>query len=177
MSVYIIKSNAIANDAATPPVLNDPIVDSGIVHQSEGYVQTGSATDAVGSLYKMCKVPSNARVSEIKFQCDALGGSGAVNVGVYYPEYIPQGAGLLPSLASTAISAAFFASALSVVSATAETGITNQSGTNTIAKQELPLWSAVGLASDPGIELDICVAVSTVIAAQGYVGLKVSYVR
>ena len=177
MSVYTVKSNAIANDAATPPVLNDPIVDKGIVHQSEGYVQTASATDGAGSLYKMCKVPSNARVSEVKFQSDALGGSGAVNVGVYYPEYIPLGAGLVSSLAGTAIAATLFASALSVASAVAETNITNQSGNNTIAKQELPLWAAAGLSADPDIELDICVAVSTVIASQGYVGLKASYVR
>lgn len=177
MAIFTVKSNAIANAAATPPVLNDPIVDQGVVHQSEGYVQTHGATDSATSLYKMCKVPSNARVSSIDFQCDALGGSGAVNVGVYYPEYIPLGAGLAASLAGTAISAAFFASALSVASAVGLTNITNQSGTNTIALQEDPLWLAVGLASDPGIDLDICVAVSTVIASQGYIGVKASYVR
>jgi hypothetical protein len=52
------------------------------------------------------------------------------------------------------------------------TDITNQSLANGIATQELPLWQAAGLASDPNIELDIVVYVAVANQIQGYIGLK-----
>jgi len=177
MSSFNLKSTVISNRDAVPKILTDAYVDGGEILESEGYVQSGSSTDAVGSTYRLCQVPSNARVSSLSFQCDSLGASSAVNVGVYWPTFIPVGAGLSAANASAAISAAFFASALSTASATGPTDIVNQSGSNTIAKQELPLWQAIGLSADPMIDLDIVVTVSTILAAQGYVSLKAKYAK
>ena len=175
MAVVNLKSTIISNRDATPKVLTDSYVSGGPLHESEGYVQSASATDSSGSIYRLCQVPSNARVSSIVLQSDALGGSCAAGVGVYYPTFIPVGAGLSASNASAVISATFFASAQSLATAVSPTEVINQSGSNTIAKQELPLWSAIGLSADPGISLDICVTLSAATASQGYVGLKVRY--
>ncbi|MEO8837541.1 MAG: hypothetical protein ABI351_02385 [Herbaspirillum sp.] len=176
MSTFNILSTVIANRDATPKVLTDAYVAGGNVCNAEGYVQTGAA-DGAGSIYRMFSIPSNARVETIKLAADALATGCTLDVGVYYPTYIPVGAGLSASLASTVINTQFFASAVAASNATATTDITNQSTNNTIVKQELPLWSAIGLTSDPGIDLDVCVTVHAAVAAQGYIGLKGSYVK
>jgi hypothetical protein len=177
MAVAILKSTIIANRDSVPKILTDPYVSGGELRVSEGYVQTATATDSAGSIYRLCQIPSNARVEAVVLQCDALTG-GAANVGVYYPTFIPTGAPQLAGIVSNqAINTSFFASAQSVGTALGPVNVVNQSGQNTIAKQELPLWQAIGLAADPGISLDICVTLSTAITAQGYIGLKTTYVE
>jgi|SRR6185312_15739576 len=175
MSVFNEKSTQISNADATPLVRSDGFLAGGELSSAIGSCTTGSSADAVGSTYRLCRIPSKARVHAIAFQNTALAGSAAVNVGVYWPTVVPAGSGLTPSNAGSAISASLFASALSVVAAAAPTDITNQSGNNTIAKQEQPLWQAAGLSSDPGIDLDIVAAVSTVFAATGTLGARVEY--
>lgn len=177
MSTYNIKSTMITNRDASPPVLTDAYVANGEVCEAEGYVQTYGAADAAGSFYRLVSVPSNARVSSLEFQADALGTGAALDVGVYYPTYIPVGAGLSAASAGAVINTQLFASALGCSAATAATNIINSSTNNTIAKQEKPLWDAAGLASDPGIDLDIVVRVQTAIVLQGYIGLKARYVK
>jgi hypothetical protein len=177
MTTYNIKSTVISNRDATPKVFTDALVDGGRLCATEGYVQTFGSADGAGSIYRMCPVPSGARVEGVKLQAQAMGSGAAINVGVYYPTYIPIGAGLSSSNASAVINTTLFVSALGMSAATAITDVTNSSGNNTIQNQELPLWSACGLASDPMMDLDICVEVSTAIAAQAYIGLKVSYVK
>lgn len=176
MAVFNLKSTAISNRDATPKVLTDALVSNGEVLSAEGYVQSGSAADSVGSTYKLVHIPSNARVRALFLRNDAFGGSAAINLGVYYPSFIPGGGNLNPALAGTVISANLFASAYSVVAAGAAEVI-NQSGSITIAKMEMPLWQMAGLAADPMIDLDIVAAVSTVFAASGYIGLEATYVK
>lgn len=180
MAVFTLKSTLITNRDATPKVFTDNLVSGGEFKESEGYVQTGSAADSAGSTYRLCTVPSRARVSSVLLQNGAGGGAAAINIGVYWPSYIPFpiapfGDHPTPADAGTVISANLFASALSVVGAGGPTDVVNQSGNNTIAKQEMSLWQAAGLAADPGLDLDIVVAVSTALAAQIFIGLKVRY--
>jgi hypothetical protein len=112
----------------------------------------------------------------VKYQCAALGASCTINVGVYYPTFIPIGAGLVASNASAVINATFFASAINSASAVAITDVTNQAGNNTIDLQEQPLWQALGLSADPGIPLDIVATVQVATASSGKIGVKVAYV-
>lgn len=177
MAVFTEKSTMIANRDATPKVLTDAFVANGELLEAEGFITTGSAADSAGSKYLMNSVPSNSRVTSVIMQSDAMGGSAAVNVGVYYPSFIPKGAGLDAIVPNSVINASFFASAQSVVTALGPTEVINQSGNNTIAKQEMPLWQALGLAFDPNIELDIVITVSTVLAASGNMALKTRYCK
>lgn len=176
MSTFNIKSTLITNRDASPPVLTDAQVAGASVKSAEGYVQTNGAADGAGSIYRMVQVPSNARIEAVKLAADALGSGCTLSVGVFWPTYIPAGSGLSTANQSAVINTQLFAAALGCSAATAITDITNQSTNNTIVKQELPLWSAAGLTSDPGIDLDICVYVSAAVATQGYIGLKVAYV-
>lgn len=177
MATFNIKSTVITNRDATPKVLTDDIVSGGEVRESEGFIQTAGSADGAGSFYRIAQVPSNARVTNIMFQADALGSGAALDVGVYWPTFIPVGAGLLASNQSLVINTQLFASALGASAATTPLEIINQSTNNTIAKQEQCIWQAAGLTADPGIDLDIVVRVQTAIAAQGYIGLKVKYVE
>ena len=177
MTTYNILSTMISNRDAVPKVLTDSYVAGGHVLASEGYVQTHGAADAAGTTYRMFSIPSNARVEGMKFSNDVLATGCTVDVGVWWPTYIPVGAGLLSSIASTVIHTTLFASVLNCSAAAADTNILNQSLANGIATQELPLWAAAGLASDPMIELDIVVYVAAAVAQQGYIGLKASYAK
>ncbi len=177
MTTYNILSTAISNRDATPKVLTDAFVAGGQVSASEGYVQTHGAADAAGTTYRMVSIPSSARIEGVKFSNDALATSCTVDVGVWWPTYIPIGSGLSASIASTVIHTTLFASVLNCSASAADTNILNQSLANGIATQELPLWSAAGLASDPNMDLDIVVYVAVAVAQQGYIGLKVSYAK
>lgn len=173
MAVVNLKSTIITNRDATPKVLTDPQTSGGVMRESQGYITTNNG-DSAGSTYRLNQVPSNARVSSVIMTNEALGAGCTLNVGVYYPTFIPLGAGLTSALASTAISATFFASGTSAAAAGGPTDIVN-SATNTIDKQELPLWQAVGLTADPGIDLDIVAAVAVATAAAGRLSLKTRY--
>lgn len=175
MTTYNVKSTVITNRDATPKVLTDSYVAGGDLKQCEGYVQTSTAADGIDSVYRMCTMPSNSRVSSVDITTDSLGTNCKLDVGVYWPSFIPVGAGLSASVAATVIHTTLFASALAASAANVQTQIINNSGVNGIASQELPLWQAAGLASDPNCMLDICVHVAGSNQIQGYIGLKTTY--
>lgn len=177
MATFNIKSTVLTNRDATPKVLTDALVAGGEISECEGYAATGGAADGSGTFYRLCQVPSNARMSGLILQASAFGSGAAIDVGVYWPTNIPVGAGLSAANASAVINTQLFASALGMSAATAVTDIINSSGNNTIAKQEQCLWQAAGLSSDPGIMLDIVAGVQTALAASGFIGLKARYVK
>lgn len=176
MAVVNLKSTMITNRDAVPAVLTDAYVANGEMLEAEGYVAPANG-DSIASIYRMCSVPSNARVTSVLMQCSALGAGATFDIGVYWPTFIPVGAGLSAANQGLAILQAFFASAIDVSAALAQLEYINESGTNTIAKQEMPLWQAIGLASDPGIDLDICATVTAAMAAAGFASVKVRYVK
>lgn len=176
MAIYNILSTALTNRDATPKVLSDALLSGGAVKGSYGWVTTKGAADGAGSTYRMCQVPSNCRVRSVDIQTDPLGTGAQVAVGVFYPTFIPVGSGLSASLASTWINTTFFASAFACSNAVSSSNVINSGGSNTIDKQEMPLWEALGLAADPMIDLDIVVEVAAAVAAQGKVGLNVGYI-
>lgn len=178
MAVVTVKSTAISNRDASPTVPTGASIAGGNLRSAEGQVLV-PASASIASYFPMCSVPSNSRIEAVKLQCAALGTSCASNVGVYVPTLTNPALLALSSayVGGAAISAAFFASAQATASATASTDVTNQSGTNTIALQEQELWQAIGLASDPGCNLDIGVALSAAAVAGGLLGLKVAYVQ
>jgi len=175
MSTFNEKSTQISNADATPPVRSDGFLAGGKLSSAIGSCATGGSADGSGSTYRLCRVPSSARITRVEYQSDAMGGSAAVDIGVYWPTTIPAGAGLSPANDAAVISQALFGSALSVVSAVKPTECTNESGNYTIAKQEQPLWQAAGLTADPGIDLDVVATSTADFAASGSLGIKVYY--
>lgn len=174
MAVVNLKSTLITNRDATPKVLTDPYVSGAELRESEGYVAVGSA-DSIASVYRLCKVPSNARVTTLLLQNTAVT-SAAANIGVYWPTVIPTGS-FITGTNAAAISATLFGSAVSIASAsTVPVNQINQAVVS-IANQELPLWQLAGLSADPGIDLDICMALTAAATAAGFVSLKAHYME
>lgn len=175
MSTFL-KSTLLTNRDATPKVLTDGYLSGGLYEEAQGSVKTG-ATDTANSYYRLVSVPSNARVSSIFWQSDALGSGCVVDVGVFYPTTVPTGGGnfLAASLGGTIVGTSFFATGLTAPAANALTEITNQSTNYSIPLQETPLWNVLGLTADPEIDFDIGFVTRVATAAAGYIGLKVRY--
>lgn len=174
MSVF--KSTILVNRDATPKVLTDAFISGGIMEESQGSVKSGAA-DAAGTTYRLIQVPSNARVSTLQWQSEALGSGCILDVGVWYPTTVPVGGANFLTSASNGliISSSIFATGLTAPAANALTEITNQSTNYLIPLQETPLWNVLGLASDPEVDFDIGFVARIATAAAGYVGLKCRY--
>jgi hypothetical protein len=164
-----LKSTAITNREATPPVFNNQGAgEPGLLKFVDGYYASIPASLSVTSIVRMCQVPSNAVVKKIVFDSDAQT-AGKFDIGVYRTN---RDGGAV-------VDADFFASAVDCASAVAASDVTNESTTNTWAKRQQPLWQAVGLSSDPNCDLDIALTVVTtaVTTGTGAVNLQVQYVE
>lgn len=149
MAIVNRSSGFITNADATPPTKTDSII-RGIERATIGVI-TPAADDTAGSVGRLLRVSSNVRVSAVSLTCAAFTTAGAADVGVYRT----------PGDGGAVVDADFFASAQVLTAALADASILNESTVNTLANQLLPLWQAVGLASDPGGELDIAYTITT----------------
>lgn len=174
MTTYVVKSTVISNRDATPKVLQDAYISGADIRETWGYVQTNGAADGAGSLYLLCTLPSNARVTSLLYSTNGLGSGCKLDIGVWYPTFIPVGAGLSASLANTAINSTIFASAYTASQAYDSQELVVAAAIP-INSQEKQLWQVAGLTSDPMIDLDIVAFVHVAVASQGYVGLRARY--
>lgn len=176
MAVDHVKSTPVTNLDATPIVPNTVGEGAqGFLRNIEGNA-VAVASSSVDATYQLVRVPSNAKVKELRFE-SAAQGAGKFDIGVYYATdgQVGQPTALL---AAAAISQALFASAIDCASAVAITNVTNESGTYTIEKRNQPLWQAAGLSSDPGGAFDIVATVVTtaVTTGTGRFGVSVNFV-
>ena len=162
-----LKGTAITNREATPPVINNPGIGSGAVEYcSSGHYASVPASLSATSIIRLVEVPSNAVVTGLHFQSAAQAG-GTLDIGLYRTN----------KDGGAAVDSDFFATAVAVTNAVAQTDVLNESGTNTIAKQSQPIWQAAGLTVDPKCMLDIAVTVAAdITTGTGAIGLKVRYV-
>jgi hypothetical protein len=180
MSAFTIKSVAIRDREASPPVLNNPEATQGylkVAMQVENTSNEGSDIGDAGSTIRLVNVPSNARIDKVEYSRADLGTS-SLDIAVWYPAYLPQGAE--NSVAQTSeealISSSAFLGAISADTASAWTDGMGANVTPAINVRPQPLWEMLGLANDPGIDLVMGFTVRTANATNGYVGLRVQYV-
>jgi hypothetical protein len=164
MAVANTKSTAITNADATPPVLTNSRIHGGVVRSSVGTVETAAADDAA-SVYRLVRVPSNARIVSLKVGTDAITGANASDIGVY--KTARDGGAV--------VDADFFATDVDISSATAMTEYLFEATATDIVDIEQPLWEKLGLSADPQIDYDIAVTVNDVTAA-GTISGEVLYV-
>lgn len=166
MAEVHLKSGAITNATATPKVLNNANVDGGLLRAAVGTLET-TASDDVSSTYRFVRVPSCARIHRVIFAADATGATGQVDIGVYQTA---ENGGAV-------VDADHFASALDPGGgAIASTDVTHESGVNNIDDAAKPLWSALGLTSDPCRDYDIAATVVEDMADAATLTLKVEFV-
>ena len=175
MAVDHVKATPLTNSDASPAVVNTA-GEGGpapLKCTSSGTV-TAVLNSSQDATYQFCRVPSNARVKAIFFDSGAQA-AGTMDIGVYYATdgVIGKPTALL---AAAAIDQDFFASAVALTGAFASANIVGESGVNTPAKQNLPLWEALGLTSDPGGNFDIVGTIATAITTgTGLMNMLVLY--
>lgn len=163
MAVVNTKSPGITNRDATPPVLNNSIIDRAQVRFSKDRAPLANG-DSIASILRILSVPSNARMDSLAISNDAIT-TCAGDVGVY--RNTRDGGAV--------VSVAYFGSAVSLAAVQTNVDITNESGTNTIAKQVQPLWQALGFTADPQTTFDIAVTLTAAAASAGDVALSARY--
>lgn len=148
MAVEHLKSAVITNaDAGT--LSNGRIADA-MLKEAIGTDQA-SASASIGSTYRLCRIPSNARISEVILSCDAFDTTGAADVGIYQTA----------ANGGAVVDADFFASAVVLTTALPNTAVTHESGVFGIEDVEKPLWEALGLSADPHRDYDVALTLTT----------------
>jgi hypothetical protein len=161
MAVDHVKSTGITNLDASPPTANTAGEGaSGLLREISGFA-TGVAASSINATYQFVRIPSPAKVKSIIFASEAQA-AGAMDIGLYKAT---DGTGGNPTslLAANAIDQDFFATAVALTAASAETEVVNESGTYTYDKRNMPIWQAVGLTTDPGGYFDIVGTITTAI--------------
>jgi hypothetical protein len=151
MAVTNRNSSAIANLVANPRVINPPSLAGGNERVFWGVVAS-AADDSATSVFRFCRVPSNAALYSLLYSGADASSAGAIDVGLY--DTADNGGAV--------VDADFFVSAFALTAGPdSNTELINESGTYTFAKQVQPLWQALGLSSDPCKDYDLCATIST----------------
>jgi len=162
------NSTAIADMVAVPRVPVGPTKGApGQLVEAVGYV-ANAADDSANSIHRFCRVPSNARVSQVLLTTGDASSAGACDIGVY--QTVDNGGAVVDS--------DLFASAFDLTGgAFANTDVTYESGEYTVAESVKPLWEVLGLSADPKREYDVAAKITTTYngASVGQV-VKVRYV-
>lgn len=151
MAVENLKSTPITNMDASPAVLNNGNVAGAGLREVVGTKQA-SASASIASTYRLVRIPSNARVSQLLLSSDAFDTTGAADVGLYD---INGGA---------VVDADFFASAVVLTTALRNSDITFESGVFGVEDAEKMVWEGLGLSADPQKSYDVAL---TLTAANG----------
>lgn len=163
MAVVNVKSGLITNRDASPRTLNSAALESGRVRSKCGTVEVTNG-DSIGSTFRLCSVPSNARVRSIRLYCDAIT-SAAADVGLYQTT----------ENSSAVVDADAYGSAVSIASANA-TGIEVAFEARNIDKIANRVWQDAGLSADPTREYDIVATLTAAATATGTLSFDVEYV-
>lgn len=171
MAVVTTKSTAVTNGDAAQQTSNPQRIQGGRLREDIGVLEAVSG-DSIGSVYRMVRVKSGVRISQILLSCDAIT-TCAGDVGIYD----------IPSVNSGAvIDADFFGSAVSLASALVNSDVTHEADAADagagfgLADIEKPLWQALGLSADPNKLYDIAITLTAAAGSAGTVGLKARYV-
>lgn len=171
MAVVTTKSAAVTNSDALPQTLSPQRIDGGRLRERLGFVEA-TATDSIGSVYRLTRINSNDRVSRVLLSCDAIT-TAVGDIGIYDISSVNAGA---------VVDADFFASAQALTAALVNLDVTHEADAADagigfgLADVEKPLWQALGLAADPGKQYDVAVTLTAAATGAGTVALKLQYI-
>lgn len=163
MAVANTKSTAITALDNSPPAQADAAYHGGVLKEAIGYCEVAAADDDT-SVYRFCRLPSNARVSSIEIMNDAITGATDYNLGLY--DTADEG--------GADVDQNLFRDAIDI---SAGNGTFTEID-NLLAEEnrEKTLWEALGLSADPHKHYDVCLTGVTVGSGAGTIALRVRYV-
>lgn len=166
MGVVAVKSTVVTNADATPATLNKLGLSGGAIKRSVGTVETTNGDD-IGSTYRICRVHSSWYIDQVKLYSDDIGTTTIADFGLYRTA----------ADGGAVVDADFFGSAVSLKDgAVAGTEIQHESAVYGVEDIEKPIWSALGLTSDPGVWYDVTATLTAAADAAGTISLRVTYV-
>jgi hypothetical protein len=161
-------TNNVTNLDATPPVALDKRLFNGILKEQVGTVEIAAADDA-NSVYRVGRVHSSWRISNIIRYNDAITSGTDYDVGLYDIAATSSGA---------VININCFADAVSLASASV-TGTNDlyEAGSDVgVEDIEQKVWEMAGLTEDPGKWMDLCYTGVTPGSGAGTLSVKIQYV-
>lgn len=164
MAVANTKSTMITNADATPPVPTGSHICDGIVYEQVGYVEVAAADDD-NSVYRFCRIPSNARISQLLIKNDAITGGTDYNVGFY--DTAANGGAVITGGESAYADAIDLSSGRAVYTDLGQ--VIEENG-------EKRAWELTSLTADPKKDFDVCLKGITVGTGAGTVAVLVRYV-
>jgi len=172
MAEVHINSDQITDLENTPVTKVNVNVAGGVLREATGHLTTNS-DDSIGSTYRLCRVPSHARVSQVIGMHDVGSATaGAGDIGLY--DTAENG--------DAVVDADFFASAWDF-NAAGDTGfvdLTHEAAAGAsylVNESDQRIWEILGLDEDPGKDYDVAITLTEAVAtAACVVGVKVRYV-
>lgn len=169
MAVVNVLSNAITNAQASPRVPNNPYIGGARLQESCGLCAAASGDD-IASTYRIGRIRSNARPSQILLSCTAIT-TCAGDVGLYQTA----------ANGGAVVDADFFASAVSLATALSGLDVTSERGgsgtfSGDITTAEKPIWQVLGLTADPNIEYEVVVTLTAAAGSAGAIFGKIRFV-
>jgi hypothetical protein len=163
MAVVDVKSPLITNRDANPRVSNAATFQGGRV-RSACAVVTVTNSDSIASIFRLCTVPSNARIRSVRLYCGAIT-SAAADIGLYQTT----------ANGGAVVAVGAYATAQTIATANA-LGIECAFEARTIDKAAQRVWQDAGLAADTTREYDICATLTAAATATGFLVVDVEYV-
>lgn len=190
MAVVTTKSVSITN------LDSSPIIENTIGEGAPGMLRTindavtAVVGDSIASIYRMVRVPTNAKIKQVLVNYFTASTAGATDIDVFFSDSLTDGTPQsLNALANPVVLITAGADNKLFGAAQVLTGILNQSdktfaGTFTAAHQNLPLWQvlvnlgATQFSADPGGFFDIGFKLTTALTVTaGVASMEVRYVE
>jgi len=190
MAVVTTKSASIINADASPVVANT------IGEGAEGTLRaandsvTAVVGDSAGSIYKLVRIPTNAKVKRVLLTYLTASTAGATDISVAFSDSLTDGTqAQFSSLANPVVQITGPVDNKLFGSATALTAVLKNSditfaNTFTTVHQNLPLWQvlvnlgATQFTTDPGGFFDIVAKITTALTVTaGLMGLEADFVE
>lgn len=167
MAVANTKASNVTNADATPPAKNAAFISGGVLREIVGTVEVLAADDN-GSVFRLARVHSSWRISEIDVLNDAITSGATYDIGLY--QTAENG--------GAAVDADCYATDVSFTTARAATGAVELGfEAKDVANIEKRVWEDAGLSADPGRYYDLCLTGDAVGSGAGTISVRVRYVE
>lgn len=163
MAVVDVKSTLLTNRDAAPRTIN-PVVNDGARVRSKAFTVEVTNGDSIGSTFRLCDLPSNARINSIRIFCDAIT-SAAADFGLYQTT----------ANAGAVVDADAYASAQTIATANA-LGIEVMFEARNVANVGKRVFEDAGLTADPYRDYDLVATLTAAATATGTLSGIVEYV-
>jgi len=167
MAVVTVKSTALLAGDLVPSSKSNVQVGPRRLYEDVATVEVTNG-DSIGSQFRLHRVHSSVRMSQLLLKCDAIT-SAAADFGIY--EIAANGGAV--------VDADCFASAQSIASAIVNTAtdILHESGVLDISEIEQPLWQVLGLTKDPQKQYDVVATLTAAATATGTLTVHCRYAQ